>query len=56
MTLKTFQGGGKLEDDLGKIPLALQQLALARERAITANDTTLANLLGKKMKELLPEI
>lgn len=46
-------GGNMLSDDIGKLPLALQQLALARERAITANDMKLANELGRKMKELI---
>lgn len=44
------------EDNLGKIPLALQQLALARERAKTANDTDLVNKIGAKMDELLAKI
>jgi len=43
-------------DNLGKIPLALQQLALARERAKTANDMDLAVEIGKKMDELLAQI
>jgi len=43
-------------DDLGKIPLALQQIALARERAITAGDTALATQLANKMKELTKQI
>lgn len=44
-------GGG-----LGKIPLGIQQLALARERANTAGDTELAKQLGDKMDELLNTI
>ncbi|HZG00743.1 MAG TPA: hypothetical protein VEY71_07060, partial [Chitinophagales bacterium] len=43
-------------DSVGKIPLALQQLALARERAINAGDKALANQLGAKMKELLVDL
>lgn len=43
-------------DQLGKIPLALQQVALARERAITAGDTALANDLGKLMDELTAQM
>jgi len=35
-----------------KIPLALQQIALARERAIKANDAALAAALGAKIDEL----
>jgi len=46
------QGG----DSLGKVPLAVQQLALARERAITAGDSVLAQQLGDKMDELLQQI
>lgn len=49
-------GGGSDIDTLGKIPLALQQMALARERAITAGDTSLANNLGAKMRELTKDI
>lgn len=45
-----------VSDQLGKIPLALQQLALARERANTAGDTELFNSLGNKMDELLSDI
>lgn len=40
-------------DDVGKLPLGLQQLALARERAITAGDKKLANAIGKKMMEMI---
>lgn len=43
-------------DNLGKIPLALQQVALARERAITAGDTSLANQLGTLMDELTAQM
>jgi hypothetical protein len=39
-------------DNLGKIPLALQQLALARERAITAGDQPRADKIGQKIEEL----
>lgn len=50
-------GGGIIQSDsLGKIPLALQQLALARERAKSANDIQLVNDIGKKMDELLTKI
>lgn len=43
-------------DELGKLPLALQQLALARERARAASDTDLVASLGSKMDELLKRI
>jgi len=49
----TVGGGG---DTLGKVPLAVQQLALSRQRAIEAGDTALAAELGKKMDELLEKI
>lgn len=39
-------------DSLGKIPLALQQLALARERANTAMDTAQSDAIGKAIDEL----
>ena len=50
-------GGVTQEKDvLGKVPLALQQLALARERAKEAGDNELAQSIGVKMDELLSEI
>ena len=45
------QGGS-----LGAIPLALQQIALARERATTSGDADLAARLGAKMDELLASL
>lgn len=47
----TNVGGGAIVS-VGKIPLALQQLALARERANTANDTELSDLLAQAMEQL----
>lgn len=46
-------GGGS---DIGKVPLAIQQLALARMRADEAGDSTLSNQLGNKIDELLKNI
>lgn len=43
-------------DSLGKIPLALQQLALARERANTANDAALSEQLRQAMDQLTIEL
>lgn len=40
-------------DRLGKIPLSIQQLALARTRALEAKDSGLANEIGDKITELL---
>ena len=51
-TLATDQG----RDSLGKIPLALQQLALARERAKEQGDNDLQGKIGAKMDELLAQI
>jgi len=52
--------GGNLANEadgnIGKIPLALQQLALAKFRAEESGDTETAKLLGEKMKELLAKI
>lgn len=48
--------GGAEADALGKLPLALQQLALARERADKAGDAVLAAKIGKKMDVLLKAI
>lgn len=44
------------EDSPGKIPLALQQLAMARERATTAGGYDLADKIGAKIDELLSSI
>lgn len=49
-------GGGQEKDVLGKVPLALQQLALARTRARDDGDTQLATQIGIKMDELLGQI
>lgn len=51
-------GGAKdsTADQLGKIPIALQQVALARERANTAGDTALANALGTLMDQLTAQM
>lgn len=43
-------------DVMGKIPLALQQLALARERANTANDKQLSNDLSVAMDKLTAQL
>lgn len=51
--MKYLVGGGS---DIGKIPLAIQQLALARMRADEAGDSTLSNQLGNKIDELLKSI
>ena len=40
-------------DVVGKLPLALQQLALARQRFIETGDTARAEKVGRKMDELL---
>jgi len=52
-TPNSVGGGG---DFIGKIPLSLQQLALARARATESNDKGLANQIGDKMDELLKKI
>ena len=43
-------------DSVGKIPLALQQFALARQRASESGDTVTANSIGAKINELLDRI
>jgi hypothetical protein len=43
-------------DSLGKIPLAIQQLALARERANTAGDTALSDQLKDAMDKLIEQL
>jgi hypothetical protein len=50
-----IRGGGSA-DTLGKLPLALQQLGLAADRAQAQGDAKLATLIRAKMKELLPII
>lgn len=47
---------GEDVDAIGKIPLAIQQLALARERASKAGDTKRAEQLASKIDELLEKI
>lgn len=47
---------GAARDTLGKIPLALQQLALARTRANEDGDLALASKLGAKIDELSDQI
>lgn len=42
----------EVDNKLGKIPLALQELALARERANTVGDTALSEQIGKEMEIL----
>lgn len=58
-SIKTTGGGsnaGTEIDSLGKIPLALQQLALARERANTANDAALSKQLSDAMDRLTAQM
>src|SRR3990167_6391931 len=43
-------------DRLGKIPLALQQLGLAQERALNSGDKQLADAIRAKMEELLNQL
>jgi len=42
--------------DVGKVPLALQQLALAKQRSIEDGDQKLADSIEKKMNELINSI
>lgn len=49
-------GAGTPEEKELNVSLALQQLALARERATKSGDTTLAASLGIKMNELLARL
>lgn len=44
---------GAAGGEVGKVPLAVQQLALARARAVESGDTALAQQLGDKIKTLL---
>jgi hypothetical protein len=46
------EGANKSVDNLGKIPLAIQQLALARERANTAGDIQLSDAIREAMDTL----
>ena len=45
-----------LTDNIGKIPLALQQLALARQRFIETGDTVRAERMARHMDALLNEM
>jgi hypothetical protein len=40
-------------DQIGKLPLAIQQLSLAQNRAAESGNAALAARLGKKIDELL---
>lgn len=44
------------DDPIGKIPLAMQQLGLAVQRAQDAGNQALAKKIQAKMNELLQEI
>lgn len=48
--------GGASQDNLGKLPLAMQQLGLAKQRALETNDAALAKRIGDKMDDLLKQI
>lgn len=48
------QVGGAVE--IGKVPLAVQQLALARQRAMEAGDADLARSIGAKIEELVGQV
>lgn len=43
-------------DQIGKLPLAIQQLSLAQNRAQVSGDTALADRLGNKIDELLKSV
>ena len=43
-------------DELGKLPLAIQQLALAITRAEESGDLALSKQIGDKIDSLLKEI
>jgi hypothetical protein len=49
-------GGAIVADNLGKLPLALQQLALASTRAKESGNTKLSLMIDNKMKELVKEL
>lgn len=49
-------GGGNELDQIGKLPLAIQQLSLAATRATESGDQALAKRLNKKVDELLKSV
>jgi hypothetical protein len=53
---KSASGGKLTSEDIGKIPLALQQLALAKQRSLQDGDIKLADEIEKKMKKLIADI
>lgn len=53
---ESLSGGNVNADGLGKVPLALQQLALARERANTAGDSVLSESLSRAMDILTAQL
>jgi len=61
LVLEITGGGNGVEDisgpdRLGKVPLALQQLALARQRAVEVGDFATSEAISKKAQELIEEI
>jgi hypothetical protein len=54
--VRSESGGRLTSEDIGKIPLALQQLALAKQRSLQDGDTKLADEIEKKMKKLIADI
>ena len=50
------QGAAANDDIVGKLPLALQQIGLAAERADGQGDAVLSGKIRKKMNELVQEI
>lgn len=49
-------GAQQASDNLGKLPLGIQQLALARQRAVDVGDKSLAAQLGSTIDGLLSKI
>lgn len=54
--IRLSSSGGGTTDVLGKIPLALQQLALTRERAVAANDQALIKQIGDLQDTLVAQL
>lgn len=52
----TTEGGGDPSDNIGKIPLAVQQLTLAATRAAESGDTTLVTQIKARISALLAKL
>jgi SPP1 family phage portal protein len=53
---RLLEQGNTGDDELGKLPLAIQQLALAKQRAVDTGQTEEANAIAQKIRDLISRI